>query len=223
LTNVELVLDVSGSMCTQLGKGSRYDAAMDAIRQFTSRRKGDAFGLTIFGDEVLKWTPLTTDLAAIESAAPWLNPNSLPGQFGGTQAGKAVRFSRETLIRRGAGDRAIILITDAGSPDLWNGGARQLATELVADRIVLYAVYIGEGAPPPLLNELARPTMGAAFAASNPESLLGIFDHIDRMNPVKLKPVAPRPIDASWPFVLAGLAVLGTYQFTLLGLRYTPW
>jgi hypothetical protein len=116
-----------------------------------------------------------------------------------------------------------VLITDGESPDLMNGGARQIAAELLSDRIVLYAVYIGDGAAPAQLYELARPTMGAVFAANNPESLLGIFDHIDRMNPVKLKPVAPRPIDASWPFVIAGLAVLGTYQVTLLGLRYTPW
>ncbi|MCE9547811.1 MAG: aerotolerance regulator BatA, partial [Planctomycetia bacterium] len=54
LTNVELVLDVSGSMGSSFGKGTRYDGAMEAIKQFTSRRKGDAFGLTIFGDEVLR-------------------------------------------------------------------------------------------------------------------------------------------------------------------------
>lgn len=223
LTNVELVLDVSGSMTSSFGKGTRYDGAMEAIRQFTSRRKGDAFGLTIFGDEVLKWTPLTTDLAAIESAAPWLRPDTLPSQFGGTEAGKAVLFSRETLIRRGAGDRAIILITDGQSSDLSSGGARRIAAELLADGIVLYAVFVGDGAAPQELYELARPTSGSVFPASNPESLSGIIQHIDRMNPVRMKPVAARQIDASWPFLLVGLTVLGAYQLSLLGVRYTPW
>jgi Ca-activated chloride channel family protein len=223
LTNVELVMDVSGSMTSPFGQGTRFDGSMEAIRQFTSRRRGDAFGLTIFGDEVLKWTPLTTDLAAIESAAPWLRPESLPGQFGGTQAGKAVRFSRETLSLRGEGDRAIILISDGDSSDLMGDQARQIAAELVGDRIVLYAVFVGDGAPPQQLYDLARPAGGTVFMASNPESLKSIFEHIDRMNPVKLKPVAAQQIDASWPFLLVGLATLGAFQLSLLGVRFTPW
>ena len=53
LTNIELVLDVSGSMTSPFGNGSRYDASIAAMNEFTSRRKGDAFGLAIFGNEVL--------------------------------------------------------------------------------------------------------------------------------------------------------------------------
>ncbi len=65
LTNIELCLDVSGSMTAEFGDGNRYDAAMRAIQQFTGKRQGDAFGLTIFGNEVLRWVPLTKDLSAI--------------------------------------------------------------------------------------------------------------------------------------------------------------
>ncbi|MCE9543918.1 MAG: VWA domain-containing protein, partial [Planctomycetia bacterium] len=215
--------DVSGSMGSSFGKGTRYDGAMEAIKQFTSRRKGDAFGLTIFGDEVLRWAPLTTDLAAIQSAAPWLRPESLPPQFGGTEIGKAVQFSHQTLMHRGDGDRAIVLMTDGESPDLGSGHAKQIGVELFADRIVLYAVFVGDGAPPSELSDLARTTNGAVFMASNPESLQGIFEHIDQMNPVRLRPVAPRQVDASRPYLIAALSLLGVYQVSLLGLRFTPW
>jgi Ca-activated chloride channel homolog len=92
LTNIDFVLDVSGSMNESFGNGTRYDAAMSAINDFTSRRKGDAFGLTIFGNEVLEWTPLTQDTSAIRNATPFLRPETLPSQLGGTEIGKAVIF-----------------------------------------------------------------------------------------------------------------------------------
>src|SRR5262249_15211967 len=55
LTNIELCVDVSGSMTAPFGDGSRYDAALKAIEQFLDARKGDALGLTFFGNNVLHW------------------------------------------------------------------------------------------------------------------------------------------------------------------------
>ncbi len=39
MTNIEFCLDVSGSMTSPFGEGSQYDAAMAALRDFTSRRR----------------------------------------------------------------------------------------------------------------------------------------------------------------------------------------
>ncbi len=50
LTNIEFCLDLSGSMMARFGNGSRYDAAMEALNGFVTQREGDAFGLTVFGD-----------------------------------------------------------------------------------------------------------------------------------------------------------------------------
>src|SRR5882724_11165320 len=44
LTNIEFCVDVSSSMITPLGEGSRYDGSMKAIDGFLEVRKGDAFG-----------------------------------------------------------------------------------------------------------------------------------------------------------------------------------
>ena len=49
MTNILFCLDVSGSMTAPFGAGSRYDAAMTSLNDFISFRKGDAFGLTVFG------------------------------------------------------------------------------------------------------------------------------------------------------------------------------
>src|SRR6185503_14700649 len=90
MTNIQFCLDVSSSMTSPFGSGSRYDAAMDAISEFINQRKGDAFGLTIFGNEVLHWVPITKDVSAIKLATPFLRPEKMPYYFGGTQIGKAL-------------------------------------------------------------------------------------------------------------------------------------
>ncbi len=222
LTNIEFLLDVSGSMTTPFGKGSRYDAAMQAISDFTHRRKGDAFGLTIFGDEVLRWTPLTKDLSAIEHATPFLRPELLPAQFNGTEIGKAVLFCAQSLEKRGEGDRLIVLLTDGDSPDINGGLGRTVGQKLAASNIVLYAIKIGDESPAGLL-ELCPPTGGQMFSVGSPEAIEQVFAHIDRMQPVKLKPAASQRVDFLGPFALAGLVVSGALAMALCGLRYTPW
>jgi Ca-activated chloride channel family protein len=222
LTNIEFLLDVSGSMTSQFGNGSRYDAAMQAISDFTHHRKGDAFGLTIFGNEVLRWTPLTKDLSAIQHATPFLRPEQLPDQFGGTEIGKAVLYCAENLEKRGDGDRLIVLLTDGDSPDINGGRGRAIGQKLAESNIVLYAIKIGEESPAGLL-ELAPPTGGQMFSVGSPEAIDHVFAHIDRMQPVKLKPAASQRVDFLGPFALAGLVVSGAFAMALCGLRYTPW
>jgi len=196
---------------------------MAALAEFTNRRKGDAFGLTIFGNEVLRWTPLTKDLAAMASATPFLRPELLPSHFNGTEIGKALRYCRQTLPDRGKGDRMIVLLTDGISADLGPAVSRQIGAELAEEQIVLYVIHIGDEAMPSDMYELARPTGGQVFAAATPDALATVFDHIDHMQPAKMKPGAPQPVDFFGPFALAGLAALALYQGSLFGLRYTPW
>jgi Ca-activated chloride channel family protein len=222
LTNIEFLLDVSGSMGTPFGSGSRYDAAMQAISDFTHHRKGDAFGLTIFGNEVLRWTPLTKDLSAVDHATPFLRPELLPGQFNGTEIGKAVLYCADNLQKRGDGDKLIVLLTDGDSPDINGGRGRAIGQKLAANNIVLYAIKIGEESPAGLL-ELAPPTGGQMFSVGSPEAIDHVFAHIDQMQPVKLKPAASERVDFFVPFALAGLAVTGGIGIALCGLRYTPW
>ena len=64
LTNIQLCLDISYSMTWQFGEGSRYDGAVKAVDEFLGYRKGDAVGLTFFGNNFLHWCPLTSDTSA---------------------------------------------------------------------------------------------------------------------------------------------------------------
>jgi Ca-activated chloride channel homolog len=232
LTNIEFVLDVSGSMNATFGDGNRYDAAIAAIGEFTTYREGDAFGLTIFGNEVLRWTPLTKDLSVIRNAAPFLRPTDLGQHFGGTEIGKALRHTHETLRKqmlataedeRAEGEGMIILLSDGVSADLRGTTAREIGDALAEDNIVLYAVHIGGAVAPQDLYELTRPTGGEVFAAQDTAALDSVFMRIDEMQPVELKPAAPQSVDYFEPFAIAGLSVLGCVVLASFGLRYTPW
>lgn len=222
LTNMEFVMDVSGSMTSPFGEGTRYDGSIAAIQAFTTHRQGDAFGLTIFGNEVLHWTPLTKDLNAVRAAAPFLRPEHMPPQFGGTEIGKAVRASLVRMRQRGQGG-IMVLISDGQSADLSGDTARRIGGELAAASVVMYAIHVGGDRAPKDLHDLAGPSGGQVFAARNPAALDAIFTHIDRLQPAKLRPTAPLPIEACGLPALIGLVLLSLQQLAAFGLRYTPW
>lgn len=227
LTNIELVLDVSGSMSSPIGYAkagaSRYTAAMEAITAFTSRRKGDAFGLTIFGGEVVRWVPLTRDLSAIRNATPFLDPATMPGPLNSTRVGHALEYTREVLAKQESGDRLIILITDGFSSDLEGPAAAAVASGLNAEHIVVHAINVGDGPAPDQLYAVVTPTGGRVFDARDQASLNSIFAHIDAMHPTKIRPKEREPVDFFTPLALGAAVMLGVHVLCLLGFRYTPW
>ncbi|MFA6044825.1 MAG: vWA domain-containing protein [Phycisphaerales bacterium] len=220
LTNVQLCLDVSGSM-----SGQRYELASKAIREFTKEREGDAFGLTLFGSEQIRWVPLTKDLGAIRNALPFADPNSQPVHMGGTAIAAALRFCKDNMLAEAApGDRLIIMVSDGDSSDLDNGESEKVASELREAGITLYHIHVAEGEDiPSEVVDMARQTGGDAMAATDPASIKEVFRHIDRMKPATFRPVGALPLDAFAPFGIAALALLGLHGLGLLGLRYTPW
>lgn len=223
LTNIEFCLDVSGSMTARFGDGRRSDQAVQAITEFTSYREGDAFGLTVFGTDVLHWVPVTKDLSALKLSAPFLRPEKMPPYMGGTRIGHALRSIRSILASREEGDRMVILISDGMSADLGGGIAQELGETLAADNIVVYYIHVAEDEPQEETFTLASLTGGQAFAAGDPEALREVFRRIDQMKPARLAPSAPEPVDFFRPFALVGLALVAMQALSLFGLRYTPW
>ena len=223
MTNILFCLDVSGSMMAEFGSGTRYDAAMDSVNDFISFRKGDAFGLTVFGSSVLNWVPLTNDVSAFKCAPPFLKPDALPPWFNGTMIGMALRAGEKTMLTSDSGDRMIVLFTDGVSFDLDNGQDVEIANSLKANGIKVYAIHVAEGGIPDSVGVIASITGGEIFSAGDPGALKSIFSRIDEMEKAPLKRVTPDPIDFFQPFSLAGLGIGATYLLTLFGLRLTPW
>ena len=222
LTNIELVLDVSGSMTAQFGDGRRADKAVEALQEFVNHRKGDAFGVTLFGTEVLHWVPLTKDLDALKHSAPFMKPEAMPPYMGGTRIGLALRSVHKILADRPKGDKMIVLISDGSSGDL-RGQSDKISSDLNGDDIVLYYIHVANGQPQQEVYDIASRTGGKAFVAGDPAALQAVFEKIDAMQPAKFKPETPIPADNFRPFALAGLSMLALQLLTLFGIRFTPW
>lgn len=222
LTNIELVLDVSGSMTAQYGDGRRADKAVEALQEFVNHRKGDAFGVTLFGTEVLHWVPLTKDLDALKHSAPFMKPEAMPPYMGGTRIGLALRSVHKILADRPKGDKMIVLISDGSSGDL-RGQSDKISSDLNGDDIVLYYIHVANGQPQQEVYDIANRTGGEAFVAGDPAALQTVFEKIDAMQPAKFKPETPIPTDNFRPFALAGLSMLALQLLTLFGIRFTPW
>ena len=229
LNNIIICLDVSTSMNALFGGygrsgNTRFDAAIQAARDFCEYRKGDAFGLTIFGSDFLHWFPPTRELSAIRNALPFVRPNNLPPWFGGTLIAHALRGCKERLARTKEGDRAIILITDGGSADFNNGGDRQIAEELAQHKIRVFTVLIGQDMfMADGVYTVGALTGGKVFRAGDPGALDTIFREIDQMQKAKFKQTTSDWVDYYEPLAWAGMAVCGLWGMTLLGLRFTPW
>lgn len=223
LTNIQFVVDISGSMTAKFGRGTRYDASMRAINDFLDFRAGDSFGLTFFGNNFLHWVPLTSDPSAFRNSIPFMRPeNNVPG-FGGTEIGRAVLGAREVLTSREDGDRMMILITDGWSSDLSGGAEMEIAKRLRKDYIKLFAVNIQDAEARGEIVNLARMTGGEVFNPGDTNALKGVFSAIDEMTKTELEQGTAELVDWFFPFAIAGLSVLGLYVLFMLGWRYTPW
>lgn len=223
LTNIEFCVDVSGSMLSPFGGGTRYDASMKAINDFLDFRAGDAFGLTFFGNNVLHWVPLTSDTSAFRCAPPFMKPDNLPPWFGGTMIGKALLACKNVLISREEGDRMIVLVTDGMSFDLSDGSDEEVARTLKENNIVVYAVHISdEEVPAPIVTITSR-TGGEVFNPGDPQALKTVFKRIDSMRETRVEKTVAETLDDFGPYCAAGLSVLGVSLLSMFGLRYTPW
>jgi Ca-activated chloride channel homolog len=224
LNNIILCVDVSGSMGAPFGgKGTRFEAAADAAKAFCSFRKGDAFGLTIFGSEYLHWVPPTPELTAIVNSLEYVRPDNMPPWMGGTMIANALRGCGDQLSREEEGDRAVILITDGGSSDFDGGGDRAIAAELVERNVRVFSIVIGGDAGADGLETISGTTGGKVFTALDNSALTGVFQEIDRMQKARFKQTTADWVDYYNPFAISGLSILGLTVLTLLGLRYTPW
>jgi Ca-activated chloride channel family protein len=221
LTNILFAMDVSGSMMAE----DRYGMAKEAIEEFTKAREGDAFGLTLFGSEQIRWIPLTTDLEALRNALPFANPARQPRHMGGTRIGAALRFCRDSMINEAQeGDRLIVLVSDGMSSDLGDGFAEgDIAQELADEKITVYHVHVGSDQMPQEVVDIANQTGGQAFAAKDKAALKGAFRYIDRMRPATFKPSGTVPMDYFTPIAAVLLGFLGLHAIGLLVARYTPW
>jgi len=232
VTNIQIVLDTSGSMNFPFGTRTksdgnpftRFDAAKEAIDQFTENRAGDAFGLSIFTEKVIHWVPLTTDLSAIRLSTPFVRPGAFPLEWWDrTLVGNAITQCSLLLEDRSEGERMLIVLTDGETRDMQGALATQLGQKLKSKQIVLYGISVRSEGASRDLKTACEITGGQLFEAGDMPGLKSVFRRIDQLQKAQLASAQPQWLQHDRPFALIGLALLVMHQVTILGVRFTPW
>jgi Ca-activated chloride channel family protein len=230
LSNIQIVLDTSGSMLTPYGPQTgdkpyaRFDGAMDCVEKFITARQGDAFGLTIFSRQFIHWVPLTQDVSAIRLARTFISPKIFPDKiWGGTFIAKALEGAISPLMRHPEGDRMIIVISDGEGMDIQKGAEREVIAKLNRHRITAFAVSMTDREIAPGMENIARQTGGQIFRALGPQALRTVFERIDQMKKVEVRATKAEVIDFLEPFLPPALMALAAQVLVLFGLRFTPW
>lgn len=232
VTNIQIALDTSGSMNEPFGdhtkpdgkQFTRFDAAMEAISEFTTDRPGDAMGFSIFTSKVIHWVPLTKDLAAIRMATPFVRPGLFPLRWwDGTKVGNAMLACAELLEQRHEGERMLIVLSDGESSDLEGDLATQVGQTLKSKKIIVHSISVRTQAPLEGMRRVSQITGGQMFEAGDSVAFREVFRQIDQLQRAKLVSAQTQWLEYFRPIALAGLALLVLQQLAAFGLRFAPW
>jgi Ca-activated chloride channel family protein len=231
--DIELVLDISGSMAAEdFLPQNRLAVAKQVVKQFIAGRTGDRIGLVVFSGSAMTRAPLTTDHAMLELLVDSVELNSLPD---GTAIGVALAAGAARLRGSPARTRIMVLVTDGGNNA---GEIDPLSAAAMCKGLGLKVYTVGVGTagrvpvPVPvqdpetgrievhrqlmnvavdeeLLRQIARRTGGTYYKATDLHTLQAIFHDIDRLErtPLNVKRYV-RYREAFAPLALAGFSLL---------------
>lgn len=223
-----LAVDLSGSMGEEdMALGGRAVDRLTAIKavvsDFLDRRDGDRIGLIVFGDRAFALTPLTQDRASVRQQLQTMVVG-LAGRS--TAMGDAIALATKRLQQQPNPEKVLILLTDgvntAGTLDPQK--AAQIAKQA---GVRIHAIaFGGDGAAVSLLGfqlplgggddvdeaglaRIAKVTGGKFFRARDTGQLVGIYQEIDKLEPVQRQGQAVRPLIERYPAPLSAALVLG--------------
>ncbi len=202
--DIVISLDISSSMLARDFKPDRLEAAKDVATKFISGRPNDKIGLVVFSGESFTQCPLTTDHAVLINLFRDIQCGMIED---GTAIGNGLATAVFRLKESDAISRVIILLTDGEN----NRGeiAPVTAAELAKTYgIRVYTVGVGTvgTAPYPVqtpfgtqlrdvevkideetLQRIADITDGQYFRATDNNSLVQIYDEIDKLEKSKIE------------------------------------
>ncbi len=202
--DIVVALDISSSMLARDFQPNRLEAAKDVATKFIAGRPNDKMGLVVFSGESFTQCPLTTDHAVLINLFKDIESGMIED---GTAIGNGLATSVARLKESNAISKVIILLTDGEN----NRGeiAPVTAAELAKTYgIRVYTIGVGTigTAPYPVqtpfgtqlrdvevkideatLQKIADITDGKYFRATNNESLVKIYEDIDKLEKSKIE------------------------------------
>lgn len=194
---------------------NRLEALKVVLDDFISQRQGDRLGLLLFGTEPYIQAPLTFDHETLRTL---LSEAGLGMAGRATAIGDAIGLAVKHLRDRPQEHRVLILLTDGANTA--GNLTPEKATEIAADSDVrIHTIGIGSESsirqgvfgsrrvnPSSDLDEaqlqgIASDTGGRYFRARSIEQLQGIYQEIDRLEPLELEGKPWRPVTElyAWP------------------------
>jgi len=139
-----IALDLSRSMDATDIKPSRIAKARYKIADLLKQRKDGQTALLVYGGDAFTVTPLTNDVATIDSQLTALTTDIMPSP--GTNAGVAIRKAAELLQQAGLAQGHILLVCDGIDSD-----SAALAEQWLGRyRLSVLGIGTGDGAPIPV-------------------------------------------------------------------------
>ncbi len=209
---------------------NRLEALKVVLDDFIDRREGDRLGLLLFGTEPYMQAPLTFDHETLRTL---LFEAGLGMAGRATAIGDAIGLAVKRLRERPQEHRVLILLTDGANTagELSPQNARDLAA---ASNVRIHTIGIGAESAirrglfgiqrvnpssdldEALLRDIASATGGQYFRARSIEELQGIYQEIDRLEPMELEGRSWRPVTElyAWPAAMALALWLSGFGFT---------
>ncbi len=229
-----LAVDVSGSMGQEDlrlrgKKTTRLEVVKDVVGNFVSRRKGDRIGLILFGTYAYLQAPLTFDRNTVQQL---LNEAFLGIAGGKTAIGDAIGLAIKRLRNKPENDRVLILLTD-GASNVGEVTPLKASELALREGVRIHTIGVGasEMARPGIfglslglsrfnpsvdldeetLTQIATNTGGQYFRAESTDELEGIYQLLDKLEPVEQPEETYRPVKQlyPWPLAVALLFSLG--------------
>ncbi len=205
--DIVVAFDLSTSMlAADFRPKDRISVAKEVLKNFISSRQNDRIGLVVFAGEAYTQCPLTLDYRVLEELLEQVRTGVI---VDGTAIGNALATSVNRLRESDAKSKVIILLTDGDN----NAGnlsplqAAQIAKDL---GIKVFTILIGKGGRvpyptgtdlfgrtlyeqveidvnPELLQQIAKTTGGAAYQATDRETLeRGLVQVLDSLEKSKI-------------------------------------
>lgn len=232
--DIVMSLDVSLSMLAKDFKPNRMEVAKEVMLDFINARPNDRIGLVLFGGEVFTQCPLTNDHKVLKNMFPQIKAGSLDQ---GTAIGLGLAGAVARIKESKAKSKVIILVSDgvnnvgeispltAGELAKTYGvrvycigvGSKGKALQPVA----IYAQgeyeydYVDVDVDDKTMTQISEYTGGKYFRATNKESLVTIYQEIDKMEKTIISEKSfSNKAEHFLPFALAA-AILLLLEFLL--------
>ena len=223
--DIVLAMDLSSSMLAQDFQPDRLEVSKAVAIEFVEKRKYDRIGLAVFAGESFTQCPLTTDHRVVQEFLGSLKCGMLED---GTAIGMGLATAVNRLKDSEVKSKVVILLTDGVNNQ---GYVKPITAAEIAREFDVRVYTIGVGttgqARSPvrrrqngqyifgmskveideaLLTQISEMTGGKYFRATSAESLIRIYDEIDRLEKTEIEVTSfNRYNEEFYPFVFIAI------------------